>query len=269
LEVSATKKEALGAVALELAFPLWEGGADGRRYDAVLLDMGYTLIHFDPPQEIIVQEALRSVGAERSTDEIKAAVRDVWGEYDRDAETALFPATPEYDRQSQQGLEERLLARLGLAADGERLRTYSQSVEAWFSRPDVIRPYPEVVDVLKTLQERGYRLGIVSNWSWNLRERVAQAGLAPYFEIVWASAYAGCNKPHPCIFQQALDRLQVPAGRAFYVGDSYRHDVVGARNAGVAVALLDRSGTADNLDCPVIHNLWEVFGLLVQDNGQA
>jgi FMN phosphatase YigB (HAD superfamily)/ASC-1-like (ASCH) protein len=262
-------KEALGAIALDLALPGREPADESRRYEAVLFDMGYTLVYFDPPQEIVVQQALRKVGAERSTDQILAAVRDVWGAYEHDAATALFPATPEYDRQSQQALEGGLLAYLGLDSDEERLRTYSQVVDAEFGRPGVIRPYPEAVHVLEALQKKGYRLGIVSNWSWNLRERVALAGLDRYFEVVWASAYAGCNKPHPCIFQQVLDRLQVPAGRAFYVGDSYRHDVIGARNAGVDVALLDRDGTAGATDCPVIRNLWEVFGFLARKDDLA
>jgi putative hydrolase of the HAD superfamily len=146
--------------------------------------------------------------------------------------------------------------------DEATLRAYSDALESWFSRPVVMRPYSEVVEVLETLKEQGYRLGIVSNWSWNLRERVAQVGLAPYFEIVWSSAYAGCNKPHPCIFEQALAMMQVSPKRAFYAGDSYRHDVVGARNAGLDVALLDRDGTADDPDCPVIRDLWGLFALL-------
>jgi FMN phosphatase YigB (HAD superfamily) len=56
--------------------------------------------------------------------------------------------------------------------------------------------------------------------------------------------------------------MDVPAERAFYVGDSYEHDVVGARNAGVDVALLDREGSAGCPDCDVIQNLWGVFQLL-------
>lgn len=247
------EKEALGAVALEIALC---------RYDAVLFDMGYTLIYFEPPQEVIVQEALRSLGVERSVAEIETAFRVVYSEYERAREMATFPATEEYDRQVQERLGQALLAQLGLATDEQVLQGYARAIEAWFSRPDVIRPYPEVVEVLTALQTRGYRLGIISNWSWNLRERVAQAGLDRHFELVWASAYAGCNKPHPDIFRQALARMGLPPARALYVGDSYRHDVIGARNAGLDVALLDRGGRADSPDCPVIRDLWGVFDLL-------
>jgi HAD superfamily hydrolase (TIGR01662 family) len=252
-ELYPPQKEALGAVALEVA---------RRRYDAVLFDMGYTLIYFEPPQETIVQEALRTAGVERSVDEIMAAVQVVWGAYYRDAATVTFPATPEYDRETQTRLETGLLTQLGLGTDPDTLRTYTEAIGAGFDRPGVIRPYPEVMDVLVNLHEEGYRLGIVSNWSWNLRQRVTQAGLDGHFETVWASAYAGCNKPHPGIFYQVLVQMNVPAERALYVGDSYRHDVIGARNAGIDVALLDRDGSAGDADCPVIGDLWGILDLL-------
>lgn len=257
------EKEALGALALELDASVGGVEIEGLgRYQAILFDMGYTLVYFEPPQEIIVRDALRAAGVERSTDEIQAATRVVWGEYYRDAATITFPATEAHDRQAQLELGESLLAELGLQESEWTLQAYIDAIESGFSQPGVIRPYPEVLEVLAALGERGYRLGIVSNWSWNLRDRVIQAGLDGHFDLVWASAYAGCNKPNPDIFRQALARMGVARERAVYVGDSYAHDVVGARNAGVDVALLDRDGTAGNVDCTIIHDLKGVFELL-------
>jgi putative hydrolase of the HAD superfamily len=256
-EIYPPEKEGLGAVALELSLP--------RPYDVILFDMGYTLVHFEPPQEIIVQEALRAVGVKRTVEDIGAAVQVVWGEYYSDAATATFPATPEYDQETQSGLARNLLAQLGVEGTEETLKTYTDSIESWFLRPGVMRPYPEVADVLNTLKSQGYRLGIVSNWSWNLQDRVTQVELDGFFEIVWASAYAGCNKPHPDIFFQALARMQLPElnpKRVLYVGDSVEHDVVGARNAGLDVVLLDRNGATDAPDCPVVGELWSLLDLL-------
>jgi len=229
---------------------------------AVLFDMGYTLIYFDPPQEIIVQTALRSAGVDVSAEGIRQATEAVWGRYYHEAETATFPATEEYDTESQAKLGLEMLAHLGLKGDDSDLKAYTDAIESEFNRPGTIRPYPEVRPVLAALQERGLRLGIVSNWSWNLRERVAQAGLNGYFELIWASAYAGRNKPHPEIFEQALAQICISAENAVYVGDSYWHDIVGARGAGLNVVLLDRKGTAQNPNCPVIRDLWGLLELL-------
>jgi putative hydrolase of the HAD superfamily len=247
-------KEALGAFALELQPP-------GRRYDAILFDMGFTLVYFEPPQTRIIQEALRSAGVERSEDEIGAAAAATWGAYYKDASTATFPATEEYDAQSQLALSRTLLARLGVHDDAS-LRTYVQALDASLDRPGAVRPYPEVPEVLDRMAAEGYRLGIVSNWSWNLRRRVVQAGLDGRFEIAWASAYAGCNKPHPAIFHQALEQMGLPADRALYVGDSYQHDVLGARAASLDAVLLDRDGTSVDADCPTIPDLHGLIGLL-------
>jgi HAD superfamily hydrolase (TIGR01662 family) len=252
-ELYPPEKEALGAVALEI---------DLRRYDAVLFDMGHTLVYFDPPETTVFQMALRDAGIERSVEEIGAAVQFVWGEYYRDAATATFAATPDHDHKTQLWLLRGLLNRLGLRVDDEVLESYEDLIDFRFSQPGVMRPFPEVADVLAALQERDYRLGIVSNWSWNLRDRVAQVALDGVFEIVWASAYAGCNKPHPGIFFQALVQMDLSAGRTLYVGDSYAHDIVGARSAGLDVALLDREGKAGEPDCPVIRDLWGLFDLL-------
>jgi putative hydrolase of the HAD superfamily len=244
------EKEALGAVALEVA---------RRRYDAVLFDMGYTLVYFEPPQEIVVQEVLRELGAERTVDEIMKAAQVVWGEYMRDVAMATFPATPEHDLEVQADLDQGLLEQLGLQRDPETRQNFAESVELRFSLPGALRPYPEVVEVLTALRKDEYRLGIVSNWSWNLQDRVAQVDLDNYFEIIWASAYAGCNKPHRGIFDQTLAQMDLAADRALYVGDSYEHDVVGARNAGIDVVLVDRGGTSGDVDCRVIRDLWGVI----------
>ena len=252
-ELYPPEKEALGVVALKVA---------PRRYDAVLFDMGHTLVHFDPPEMAIIQMAMRDSGIERSVEEIGTAVQLVWGEYYRDAATATFAATPDHDHQTQLRLMRGLLDQLGLRVDDEVLEAYEGLIDARFSQPGVMRPFPEVENVLAALQQRGYRLGIVSNWSWNLRDRVAQVALDGFFEIVWASAYAGCNKPHPGIFFQALVQMDLSAGRTLYVGDSYAHDVVGARSAGLDVVLLDRKGSAGEPDCPVVGDLWGLFDLL-------
>lgn len=248
------EKEALGAVALELA---------PRRYDAVLFDLGYTLVYFDPPQEVIVQEALRAIGVERTTAEILAAVEVVWGEYYRDAETARFEPTEEHDRRVENELSRALLAALGVeAGDDTILSAYRRALDEGFGRPGVLRPYPEAPEVLESLRSEGYRLGIVSNWSWSLRDRVRSAGLEGYLDLVWGSAYAGCNKPHPCIFEQALEQMALEPGRTLYVGDSYRHDVLGARRAGLAAVLVDRRDGAAPRDCPVIPDLRGILSLL-------
>ena len=115
-----------------------------KRYDAILFDVGYTLVEFHPPQEAVVQEALRAVGMERSVTQIRDATEQVWGRYYQDAATATFPPTPDYDRTSQLALSQELLVHLGVKPTPESVLAYSKAVDQGFGRPGVIRAYPEV-----------------------------------------------------------------------------------------------------------------------------
>jgi putative hydrolase of the HAD superfamily len=54
----------------------------------------------------------------------------------------------------------------------------------------------------------------------------------------------GYQKPHPAIFEHALDLLGVDSTEAVHVGDDPKADVVGARRAGIEPILVDRHGRA-------------------------
>jgi len=225
-----------------------------RPYNAIFFDVGYTLVWFHPSAEALTLQALHDAGVEVSLEQLRAILEQAWGEYYTDAATARFPATKEYDRRAWYERQRQLLRRLG-CNDEETLRRFTEREMELFGSPDAIRLYDDVITTLDELKTRGYRLGVISNWSWNLRDRLRQVSLHDYFEVIIASAYAGCNKPHPAIFQQALQQMEAPAERSVHVGDVYEADVVGAQKVGMTAVLLDRSRQHEDPDCLVIHDL--------------
>ena len=58
----------------------------------------------------------------------------------------------------------------------------------------------------------------------------------------------GKTKPHPAIFQAALDELGVSAEEAVMVGDSPEDDVEGARALGMRAFLVDRDDRFPDAD---------------------
>jgi putative hydrolase of the HAD superfamily len=210
-----------------------------RRYAAVLFDMGYTLVTFEPPVLEINRRALAQLGVAVERDALMEADRAVWGAYYAHAAEEVFPPTPEYDASVQRRLSSDVLRHLGV--DPGRVDEYRSAMDAIFRGVEAVRLYPDTREVLDILADRGYRLGIISNWSWNLRQWVRDVGLDRRFETVWASAYAGCNKPHPGIFHQTLLQLDLEPDQAIYVGDSYRHDVLGARGVGMDAVWVNRA----------------------------
>jgi putative hydrolase of the HAD superfamily len=122
--------------------------------------------------------------------------------------------------------------------------------------------YDDVAPVLEGLQRRGLMVGVISNSHRSLDAFCEHFALGTIVSVSVSSAEHGYMKPHRSIFDAALERAGVTASDALMVGDSLKHDVEGARNAGWRAVLLRRSGeTPANLpaDLPVITTLDDVF----------
>jgi putative hydrolase of the HAD superfamily len=106
----------------------------------------------------------------------------------------------------------------------------------------VLEAYPETLEVLATLRDHGLRLGICSNWDWDLAEAIEEAGLTTAVDVVVSSAWAGARKPHPRIFEHTLAKLDVEPDAVVFVGDTWGPDVVGPRAFGMRPMYLRREG---------------------------
>lgn len=97
-------------------------------------------------------------------------------------------------------------------------------------------PLPGVEAVLKELKTRGLIVGIVSNSVFSedvLTYELRRNHLQDYFQVVVSSAEYGLQKPHPAIFAAAIGRSGVKATEAWFVGDNYQKDILGAAAAGL------------------------------------
>jgi len=94
-------------------------------------------------------------------------------------------------------------------------------------------------EVLAALRARGYRLAVISNWSFDLPESLDHLGLGQYLEAVFASETLGYAKPSNAAFLLPLDRLGLAAAACAYVGDLYDVDVWGAARVGLTPILFD------------------------------
>lgn len=139
-----------------------------------------------------------------------------------------------------------LLASVLGAGDHDALET------AWMqasSRSD-IQLTPHCVEVLRALQQRGTRIGIVCDVgltpSTILREFLAGHGVLDAFDHWSFSDEVGVYKPHVAIFEHALEGLGVNANEALHIGDIRRTDIAGARAVGMRPVRY--TGVADDDD---------------------
>ncbi len=103
-----------------------------------------------------------------------------------------------------------------------------------------LRPYPEVRGVLAKLREEGVRAAILSNGSPEmLGSAVENAGVGEFLEEVLSAESVGIFKTHPSVYQLAVDRLGVPAGRmCFFSSNGW--DIAGASWFGLRVVWVNR-----------------------------
>jgi len=111
---------------------------------------------------------------------------------------------------------------------------------AWFGQPQAWRLYPDVLPALWQWRQAGVRVVLASNFDSRLR--AVWSGLAPGWGDLplCISSEVGYRKPSPKFFSALCQQVSVAADRILMVGDSWREDVVGSRDAGLRAAWICR-----------------------------
>lgn len=123
----------------------------------------------------------------------------------------------------------------GLLTVKELLEAY-----AWRAVPGT-ELFPEVLETLVMFRERGIKTAIVTNAfqpMWLRDVEIGEFGLLDHFpECRISAADVGYLKPHPAIFQAALDQLGVTVDEAVFIGDNPIADIAGAQAIGMQAVL--------------------------------
>ena len=97
--------------------------------------------------------------------------------------------------------------------------------------------YTGIEEMLRTLKESGWRLGVVTNKVEPLAHPLCERlGLMKYLDLVIGSDHEGCAmKPSPSMLLKAMEILQSEPHGTFYAGDDPR-DVEPAKAASIPCA---------------------------------
>jgi 2-haloacid dehalogenase len=101
--------------------------------------------------------------------------------------------------------------------------------------------YPEVPSMLRAIRGAGFKTAILSNGAPSmLKAAVAAADLTAAFDAVLSVESVGVFKPHPSVYQLAVDRLGLAAGRICFVS-SNGWDIAGAAYFGFRAVWINRA----------------------------
>ena len=221
-----------------------------KKYKAVLFDLDGTLRTSQPEGfEAFVEYASR-VGLALTKDQIYCVEREAhryWSGTRADEDMAHYD-----QREFWVNYNRLLLHAIGIKDQDDSAHQINDLFDE-YDPIDVIFADSRVV--LKTLKAEGYTVGLVSNREEDLAPLVEKYGLTEFFDFTLSAGQAGCYKPAPGIFEKALIMAgNIAAPDAVYVGDNYFADVVGARNVGMHVVLVDpRNIFADHYNYRVRH----------------
>jgi putative hydrolase of the HAD superfamily len=133
---------------------------------------------------------------------------------------------------------------------------------SYFARPEAWTLYPDVLETLSGLRQRGLILDVISNFDSRLIDILEGLGMGGWFEEVFISSRVGHAKPSRQIFHTALARHKLAPSEAMHVGDSEENDFCGAANAGLTGVLIDRSASLAPTNIRQIKSLNEIISIL-------
>ncbi|MAG47641.1 hypothetical protein CL617_03470 [archaeon] len=224
------------------------------KYENILFDFGDTLVQLDPSKEDVFLNVLKRHNIKIKKEEMKKAFL-----FYIDMKTSVLTLKNEEEKKEFLiGKNKKILIMLGIKNNIEQLAI---EINSEFKKAHWVL-FPEVISVLEKLKEKGFRLGILSNWESVLHELCKNLDITHYFDFIVASADVGLEKPDPEFFRTVLSKNDMDAEKTVYVGNDYEQDIISSGNLGIKPILFDKDDIYAEKDCDKIRDLNDIFSLL-------
>lgn len=136
-------------------------------------------------------------------------------------------------------------AQLGVHPTDEQLR------QATLARVTALRAdtrlRPDAVTSLQALRRRGVSLAVVSDCGYELPAFLPELSIHPLLDASVFSVHVGECKPHPAMYLNACDKLDVAPAQCLYVGDGGSGELSGAAEVGMTVLRMAAPDLAHHL----------------------
>ena len=208
------------------------------KFEGIFFDAGNTLLTVYPSVAHIYSDAAAEFGLNVRMEVIEESFKELWVRNAPLVSNEGHRLSYEKERDWWKFLVREVFREYLDAMDFEQFFEHLyhrfEDVESW-------RLYEDVLAVLSDLKERGYTLAIVSNWDSRLPSLCDRLGITSFFHTVVVSSLVGYEKPHPHIFQIALQQTGLSADQVMYIGDDPFLDYQAARKIGIQSLHLDRN----------------------------
>lgn len=214
-----------------------------RNVEAVLFDYGNTLIEFGRKQFDACNDRIWSLMHARLGAADRAhfdAIRQ------RDLLAPFVGDPPSYREHDLDELHRNTIRSLyGVEAEDSLLRELKELRTRAFV--EEVQPAEQMSETLEKIAAR-FRIGLVSNFPDGeaIRRSLDKLKITRFFETVVVSADGGYVKPHPAIFGEVADLMQLNPARTIFVGDNWLADIQGASRAGMSTVWTQQYISVEN-----------------------
>ncbi len=209
----------------------------------VYFDVGGTILTVRPSVGTIYSEAMARIGFDVSVERIEEQFKRAWKAGAQRRLDSGFVCDDAGLKEEWRTIVSESFS--GLAPEGAIDSVFENLYER-FSHVDSWRVAESAIETFESLEAQGIRLGVFSNWDSRLPGTLEALGLNSYFDVQVISYEVGFEKPHPKIFERAIELAGVEPKEILFIGDSYHCDIEPAKQHG-------------------IHSLWVQDGPLHED----
>jgi putative hydrolase of the HAD superfamily len=122
----------------------------------------------------------------------------------------------------------------------------------------LLNPWPDAVDTLAQLMQKGYKIGLISDCSPEVPLLWPETPFESLIDVPVFSCDVGLKKPDLRMYQSACDRLGVSPRDCLYIGDGGSRELTGAAAAGmhpVMISVPEQPGDAYRHEAEEWHGL--------------
>ena len=194
-------------------------------YKFILFDLDHTLLDFDTAEDVALTQLLKEEGVEdiqTYKDYYVPMNKLLWKDLELKKITKKELVNTRFAK---------MFAHFGIEKDGVYLAERYQ-----FHLAQQGQVFSGAMELLDNLIDRGYELYAATNGITAIQTgRLAQSGLAPYFNQVFISEQLQTQKPDAEFYEKIGARIpNFNKNHALMIGDSLSADIQGGNNAGIA-----------------------------------
>ena len=198
----------------------------------IFFDLDGTLIDSTKAFPRVFAQVARDFGVDADPERIRRAMNSAWPWYEANLSRYHEKGVMDF----WLGFNRQVCLELGAGKDSQAM---AKKITETFRKLNLRKLFPDSINCLETLQQRGFRLGIITARP-DAREVIEPFGLGRYFSYIVDACSAGSAKLDAKIYHYARRLAKLKAGEAIHVGDEIERDVLPAQEAGLLPILVDR-----------------------------